>query len=206
MNTLSRPGPPTEPGSRMPLGARLAPEARTMACTGLPRQVSACRRGLGPCVRPRHHLVCSWLVGLQRVDGAPAILAGGEPSRPSPSGFPARPSPAQRRLWVDEAAAVVVGRASCTGLSAPRGGFPRSRRRQPPPRHTRGQASRGAEHAPAPASSVGRGVSERPPHGALGDRSSPGGVRPGPAPGRSQRPARTCPVSPETASVPSMMR
>ena len=45
-----------------------------MALTCLPRCVSQCLRMLGPCFRHRHHLMCSWLLGLHLGSGDRANL------------------------------------------------------------------------------------------------------------------------------------
>jgi hypothetical protein len=45
-----------------------------MLLTCLPRHVSQCLRVLGPCFRHRHHLVCSWLLGLHLLYGDRANL------------------------------------------------------------------------------------------------------------------------------------
>src|SRR5262245_61566059 len=58
----------------MPIGSRIAQEARTMSLTRLPCTVSQCLRVLGPCFHHRHHLVFSWLLGLHLVYGDRANL------------------------------------------------------------------------------------------------------------------------------------
>src|SRR3712207_5886723 len=56
----------------MPIGSRIAQEARTMSLTCLPRRVSQCLRVLGPWVHHRHHLGLSWLLVPPLVYGARA--------------------------------------------------------------------------------------------------------------------------------------
>jgi hypothetical protein len=46
----------------MPIGSRIAQEARTISLTCLPRRVSQYLRVLEPCFRHRHQLVFSWLL------------------------------------------------------------------------------------------------------------------------------------------------
>jgi hypothetical protein len=58
----------------MPIGSRLAQEARTMSLTCLPHRVSQYLRVLEPCFRHRHQLVFSWLLVLHLVYGERANL------------------------------------------------------------------------------------------------------------------------------------
>jgi hypothetical protein len=53
----------------MPIGSRLAQEARTLSLTCLPRRVSQCLWVLRPCFYHRHHLVFSWLLVLHLIYG-----------------------------------------------------------------------------------------------------------------------------------------
>jgi hypothetical protein len=58
----------------MPIGSRIAQEARTISLTCLPRRVSQGLRVLRPCFHHRHHLVFSWFLVLHLIYGERAQL------------------------------------------------------------------------------------------------------------------------------------
>jgi hypothetical protein len=71
----------------MPIGSRIAQEARTMPLTCLPRRVSQCLRVLGPGFHHRHHLVFSWLLVVPLVYGERANLRALARHGPAPLAY-----------------------------------------------------------------------------------------------------------------------